>query len=48
MFGMKSLQIKVVIIKWLEETYNLRDLTPTNWWKEIIVELDETYNIKKK
>ena len=38
MFGMKSLQIKVVIIKWLEETYNLRDLTPIYWWKEIIVE----------
>jgi len=47
MFGMKSLQIKVVIRKWLEETYNLRDLTPINWWREIIVELDETYNIKR-
>ena len=28
MFDMKSLQIKVVIIKWLEETYNLKGLTP--------------------
>ena len=48
MFGMKSLQIKVVIRKWLEETYNLRDLTPINWWLEMIVELEETYNLKKK
>jgi hypothetical protein len=48
MFGMKSLQIKVVIRKWLEESYNLKDLTPINWWREIIVELDETYNFKKE
>ena len=45
-FGLESEQIKGVITHWLEETYNLKGLTPS--WMVFIrtFKLEETYNLK--
>ena len=45
-FGLESLQIKSIITYWLEETYNLKGLTPiisVFTWRYL---LEETYNLK--
>ena len=45
-FGLESEQIKGVITHWLEETYNLKGLTPiwTSFGTSCL--LEETYNLK--
>ena len=45
-FGLESEQIKGVITHWLEETYNLKGLTPTQGSASSKIELEETYNLK--
>jgi hypothetical protein len=45
-FGLNTLQTKEILTIWLEETYNLRGVTPYSrsleqcWW------LEETYNLR--
>ena len=46
-FGLNGLQVEEILKVWLEETYNLRGVTPRrrffgHWWT-----LEETYKIKK-
>ena len=45
-FGLESLQIKSIITYWLEETYNLKGLTPYRWITKRKSRLEETYNLK--
>ena len=45
-FGMKYEQIQGVIRDWLEETYNLKGLTPNNISTNPLPRLEETYNLK--
>jgi hypothetical protein len=47
-FGLESLQIKGIITYWLEETYNLKGLTPQFSDYYNFYTLEETYNLKKK
>ena len=47
-FGLESLQIKSIITYWLEETYNLKGLTPYRMPSMLMPLLEETYNLKKK
>ena len=45
-FGLESLQIKGIITHWLEETYNLKGLTPAAGPFKQTIPLEETYNLK--
>jgi len=45
-FGLESEQIKGVITHLLEETYNLKGLTPTRSDMYFVNLLEETYNLK--
>jgi hypothetical protein len=44
-FGLESLQIKDIITYWLEETYNLKGLTPYQSEAQFRTLLEETYNL---
>ena len=44
--GLKSEEIKGIMKNWLEETYNLRGLTPENHEWEQLNALEETYNLR--
>jgi hypothetical protein len=44
-FGLESEQIKGVITYWLEETYNLKGLTPITGFIRTFQGLEETYNL---
>ena len=48
MFGMEYQQIQGVMRDWLEETYNLKGLTPYSIIIKSHIWLEETYNLKKK
>jgi hypothetical protein len=45
-FGMEYTQIQGVIRDWLEETYNLKGLTPQYNYSNLHKQLEETYNLK--
>ena len=44
-FGLNTLQTQEILKVWLEETYNLRGVTPWLMVLEQYWELEETYNI---
>jgi hypothetical protein len=46
MFGMEHQQIQGVIRDWLEETYNLKGITPYSIIIKSHIWLEETYNLK--
>ena len=46
MFDMDYQQIQGVIRDWVEETYNLKGLTPSNRFSPINLQVEETYNLK--
>jgi hypothetical protein len=46
MFGMEYQQIQGVMRDWLEETYNLKGLTPIQYPILLLLALEETYNLK--
>jgi hypothetical protein len=46
MFGMEHQQIQGVIRDWLEETYNLKGMTPYSIIIKSHIWLEETYNLK--
>ena len=44
-FGLKYPQTKEILKVWLDETYNLREVTPDDVDDDALTELDETYNL---
>ena len=45
-FGLDTLQTKEILKVWLEETYNLRGVTPTSIRWNFKIRLEETYNLR--
>jgi hypothetical protein len=45
-FGMEYRQTMEIITIWLDETYNLRKLTPHHQTAKYFKELEETYNLR--
>jgi hypothetical protein len=45
-FDMEYEQIRDILKIWLEETYNLRGVTPHIALRNVLEELEETYNLK--
>ena len=45
-FGLNTLQIKEILKVWLEETYNLKGVTPQSIKSFGHLKLEETYNLK--
>ena len=45
-FSMKDLEIKELLKVWLDDTYNLRGLTPMSNYVISSIELEDTYNLK--
>jgi hypothetical protein len=45
-FSMKDLEIKGLLVVWLEDTYNLRGVTPSKMLSAPLQKLEDTYNLK--
>ena len=45
-FGLNTLQTKEILKVWLEETYNLRGVTPDDAGYSNLIKLEETYNLR--